>query len=401
MPDDKGTSSNTASARVERGVAEAVEKIKAAIPAKEVIHPLTDKASANEVATWVEHVKEMQEHYDIEIKNILPHLEPQRLVAYGEWRRCHDPIKDTTWEMLKEYLSTGGIAMLLPRDYVTKMFSISRFSIEEFNKSFTRLLKCTGSTPNMELAMGLYQAMMPANTMAPLISQRPKMLAEMMLLTHMQINRERQAQGMGEATAMDVDELSVNKLSESGWGLFVKMKEKEKDAEKPKMFGRNPADGELIGMVDETATLPVRLRSNVNTYITFLVAPISSPAILGMPWIIDHDGKINTVDWMLELSFGKIRAVLPCARGLQNEQPERSFISSINLAMYEEIIALEEANEIAHLEIIEFADKILQINEVRSTAKAVTDARTLALIKRWKDVFAEPPDTSAPARGPP
>ncbi|KAJ1889429.1 hypothetical protein LPJ81_006133, partial [Coemansia sp. IMI 209127] len=53
--------------------------------------------------------------------------------------------------------------------------------------------------------------------------------------------------------------------------------------------------------------------------------------------------------------------------------------------MYEEIIALEEANEIAHLEIIEFADKILQINEVRSTAKAVTDARTLALIKRWKD----------------
>ncbi|KAJ1801301.1 hypothetical protein LPJ59_000396 [Coemansia sp. RSA 2399] len=140
-------------------------------------------------------------------------------------------------------------------------------------------------------------------------------------------------------------------------------------------------------MVDETATLPVWLRSNVNTYITFLIAPISSPAILGMPWIIDHDGKINTVDWTLELSFGKIRAALPCARGLQNEQPECSFISSINLATYKEIIALEEANEIAHLEIIEFADKILQINEVGSTAKAVMDACTLALIKHWKDVF--------------
>ncbi|KAJ1899723.1 hypothetical protein LPJ81_004086 [Coemansia sp. IMI 209127] len=241
MPDDKGTSSNTASARVERGVAEAVEKIKAAIPAKEVIHPLTDIASTNKVTTWVEHVKEMQEHYDIEIKNILPCLELQCLVAYGEWRCRHDPVKDMTWETLKEYLSMGGIATLLPRDYVTKMFSISCFSIEEFNKSFTRLLKCTGSTPNMELAMGLYQVMMPANAMAPLISQRPKMLAEMMLLTHMQINGERQAQGMGEAMAMDVDELSVNKLSESGWGSFVKMKEKEKDAEKPKTFGRNPA----------------------------------------------------------------------------------------------------------------------------------------------------------------
>ncbi|KAJ1889888.1 hypothetical protein LPJ81_006040 [Coemansia sp. IMI 209127] len=114
MLDDKGTSSNTASARVERGVAEAVEKIKAAIPAKEVIHPLTDKASANEVATWVEHVKEMQEHYDIEIKNILPRLEPQHLVAYGEWRRRHDPVKDMTWETLKEYLSTGRIVTLLP-----------------------------------------------------------------------------------------------------------------------------------------------------------------------------------------------------------------------------------------------------------------------------------------------
>ncbi|KAJ1796542.1 hypothetical protein LPJ59_003688 [Coemansia sp. RSA 2399] len=114
MPDDKGTSSNTTSARVERGVAEAVEKIKAAIPAKEVIHPLTDKASANEVATWVDHVKEMQEHYDIEIKNILPHLEPQHLVVYGKWRRRHDPVKDMTWETLKEYLSTGRIATLLP-----------------------------------------------------------------------------------------------------------------------------------------------------------------------------------------------------------------------------------------------------------------------------------------------
>ncbi|KAJ1801712.1 hypothetical protein LPJ59_000003 [Coemansia sp. RSA 2399] len=132
-----------------------------------------DKASANEVATWVDHVKEMQEHYDIEIKNILPRLELQRLVAYGEWRCRHDPVKDTTWETLKEYLSTGGIATLLPQDYVTKMFSISRFSIEEFNKSFTHLLKCTGSTPNTELVMSLYQAMMPANAMSPLISQRP------------------------------------------------------------------------------------------------------------------------------------------------------------------------------------------------------------------------------------
>ena len=148
---------------------------------------------------------------------------------------------------------------------------------------------------------------------------------------------------------------------------------------RPKRIYR--ADGKLIGTVDETATLPVWLRSNVNTYIMFLVAPISLLTILGMPWIIDHDGKINTVDWMLELSFGKIRAVLPCTRELQNEQSEHSFVSSINLAMYKEIIALEEVNEIANLEIVEFADKILQINEVGSTAKAVTDAHTLMLIK--------------------
>ncbi|KAJ1780824.1 hypothetical protein LPJ59_007181, partial [Coemansia sp. RSA 2399] len=119
----------------------------------------------NKVTTWVEHIKEMQEHYEIEIKNILPCLELQRLVAYGKWRCRHDPVKDMTWETLKEYLSMGGMVMLLPQDYVTKMFSISCFSIKEFNKSFTHLLKCTGLTPNMELAMGLYQAMMPANAM--------------------------------------------------------------------------------------------------------------------------------------------------------------------------------------------------------------------------------------------
>ncbi|KAJ1801302.1 hypothetical protein LPJ59_000397 [Coemansia sp. RSA 2399] len=120
----------------------------------------------------------MQEHYEIKIKNILPHLELQCLVAHGKWRCCYDPAKDTTWETLKKYLSMGRIAMLLPQGYVMKMFSILHFSIEEFNKSFTCLLKCTGSTPNMELAMGLYQAMMPANAMVPLISQCPKMIME-------------------------------------------------------------------------------------------------------------------------------------------------------------------------------------------------------------------------------
>ncbi|KAJ1907111.1 hypothetical protein LPJ81_000970, partial [Coemansia sp. IMI 209127] len=150
------------------------------------------------------------------------------------------------------------------------------------------------------------------------------------------------------------------------------------------------ANGEEIGMVTEVTRLLVRLSNKICITMRFIVTPISAPAIIGLPWIHQQKGRIDTDSWSLHLAFGKLETQLPCGHGFPENDDDES-CDNIILATLDELDVWDRNGEISDVMMVNLSEGGIYINETNSTAQTM-EAEMGEILEHWGDVFAEPQD---------
>ncbi|KAJ2143390.1 hypothetical protein IW142_003755 [Coemansia sp. RSA 564] len=112
-------------------------------------------------------------------------------------------------------------ANMKPREYVRQILSLPQYNVEEFNRSFLRLVQCVGAKPDDEVILGLYQAIMPVDLLTKLLVCNPSTLHAFMQIVATEVLSARHAKGLGAPT-MGVDKVSVNRFEVPGLGDFVR-----------------------------------------------------------------------------------------------------------------------------------------------------------------------------------
>ena len=72
------------------------------------------------------------------------------------------------------------------------------------------------------------------------------------------------------------------------------------------------ADGMQMCTCTHTARVTAKLARAIQVELEFYVVPISSDAIVGLPWLRDHDGDVHTAQHQITVTIGRRRVTLNC-----------------------------------------------------------------------------------------